>query len=277
MENEERIIKYLDGDLKEGDSREFEKELARDPALARQVEEIRNLQELAREMLDKERDREQGLSAETLREIRQAVGDYKSGREKIPEEFGKELREAASAYFHKSQGGILRIQHLWYGLAALIIFGGILSVLLLKPFVKPTPAEIYAANFGVFEKTERITELTRSNNDFLFAVEVYESGDYERAEVLFNMLADSTATGQYARFYMGLTYMNLNQTDKAIHAFEQLLQEGAGDQMQAVRWYLALCYLKSDMPENSVALLEQIAGSGTVHKRDAKAILRSIR
>ena len=280
MDHEKKIIRYLDGEMPEEELRLFEKEMAMDPDLSQQVAEFRRLQDLARKTPEAEEDPETELDDKIRGEIRTTVREFKEGEhpdQEITGNFVNELQEAASAYFRKSSGKLRRIQIMWYSLAAVVITGGLLSVILLRPFTKMNPAEIYSEYFETYGKTAGVTELTRSDDDFLFAVEVYESGDYERSAVLFQMLADSALTRDYALLYLGHSRMSLNQTEKAILSFEILLQTGNPELMHDARWYLSLCYLKMNLPEKAIKILEQIEFSDSPYKTDAKRILRSIR
>ena len=280
MDHDKRIIRYLDGEMQEEELRLFEQELEKDPDLARQTGEVRKLQDLARKAVEAESDPETGLDEEIRREIRTAVQEFKDSKhpdQDIPPDFRNQIEESASAFFQKPSGMLKRIQIVWYSVAAVIIAGGLLSVILLRPFAKMSPADAYAEYFQTYNQTEEVTELTRSDDDFLFAVEVYESRDYERAVVLFQMLSDSVLTRDYALLYLGHSYMSLNQTEKAISSFENLIQTGNVELIDDAGWYLSLCYLKTARPERARELLEQISVSDSPYKSEAKRIIRSIR
>jgi lipopolysaccharide biosynthesis regulator YciM len=139
-----------------------------------------------------------------------------------------------------------------------------------------TPGEIYSEYFTTFHKTEQIEEIARNDNDFLFATRVYEAGDFERASVLFGMLADSSQVRAWALFYEGCSYMALNQPEKAAGIFQTVLDEGDGEVLSDAKWQLALCYIRLSRPEKATDLLMSLR-EDPAYRKDAGKILRILR
>ena len=260
--------------MKDEERRLFEKEIELDPNLAMLVEEIRNLQDLAARAIQGGEDPEEALDENVRQEIRSMVKEFREGKQ---EGDPGQVKEAAESYFAKQTSASRNMLRAWYAIAAVIIAGGILSVILLQPFTRTDPAGIYARYAGTFPRTEDIMELTRSNDDFMFAIEVFESKDYERASVLFRMLADSAGTREFALLYLGHSYMGLNRSDLAIEAYTQLIDSASGALPGEAKWYMALCYLKKEKTSEAVALLKEISGSASPYRSEARKILRSLR
>ena len=286
MDHDKKIIRYLDGEMQAEEVHQFEEEIMKDPSLAGLVEEIRNLQDMAKKAIGSEGDPEAGLDEEIRKEIRDMVKEYRENRspdkekkanQDHPGEFNNSLQEAAETYFQKPSGKLRRMKINWYAAAAVIVAGALLSVLFLRPFTKLDPAGIYAQYAGIYAKTEQVAELTRSDDDFLFAVEVFESRDYERAIGLFQSLADSIPTRDFSMLYLGHAYMGLNQTLSAISAYEKLIPEAEGALLDDTRWYLSLCYLKKEMLDKAIVLLEEISVSDSPYRAESRQLLRSIR
>ncbi len=279
--DELRIIKYLDGELSADELRDFEEEIRMNPPLAEEVARFRQIQELAGKLLS-----DQGIENEELdplvqKEISDAVKDYKKDPAAfgdVPEAYLHNLKQAGQS-FSDNRGktsSIGMINRIWYTAAAIVVLAILASILVFKPFAGKSPNEIYAQYFSTFHKTNEILELARNDNDFLFAIEVYEAGDYDRAAVLFEMLADSTRLRAWSLLYAGSSYMSLNQITKAMELFHLILQEGDDEVVPAARWQLALCHLRAGEPELAVEQLE-ILSSNPVYRRDAGRILRLIR
>ncbi len=274
MDNDRNIIRYLDGEMQDEERRQFEKEIEKDPALAGLLDEIANLQNLAARALQMEGDPEISLSEDIRREIREMVQEFHKGKQAGD---NQQVEEAATAYFKQQASKSHGLQRAWYAIAAVIIAGAIFSIILLQPFTRADPSEIFAEYAGNYTRTEDILEITRADDDFMFALEVFESGDYERSSVLFQMLADSAVAGDYALLYLGHSYMGLSRTDRAITVYLQLVETANGDLLEDTRWYLSLCYLKKEMIEEANTLLEEISISDSPYRSESRKILRSIR
>ena len=112
--------------------------------------------------------------------------------------------------------------------------------------------------------------------DFLFAIEVYEAGDFKRSAILFEMLAESSELRAWSMFYAGSSNMFLNQTAEAIDLFQTIIQEGYEEVLPMTRWQLALCYIRTGKPESAREQLE-ILRNDPSYRRDANRILRILR
>ncbi len=278
-----KIIKYLDGEMSGEELRSFEDEIRMSPPLAEEIERYRKIQELARKLLSEgeageEPDTQGELSEEVSREISDAVRDYKKDPGSfgdIPPEYRESLDQAGQDFMEQrarasSMGMIRRI---WYSAAAVVVLAVIVSMLVFKPFSQMTPAEIYTQYFSTFHKTDEIAELARNDNDFLFAVQVYEAGDYDRAAVLFEMLSDSSDLRSWSLFYAGCSYMSLNRISRAADLFRLVVAEGDPGVVPAARWQLALCYIRQGDPAAAREHLELLE-THPEYRRDAARILR---
>jgi tetratricopeptide (TPR) repeat protein len=292
MTDDKSIIRYLDREMTEEERLAFEKEISGNPGLAKKVETFRDLQALAGKAIRQADDPEESLDQQTREEIRQAVNDYMEGRQKeLPREVEEMVKSARQAFEQRREEGqqtrggtepglqrsnIRQIRRIWYSAAAVAILAVILSVIIFRPFKGKPARDLYAEYYKEFSTTEEMNELTRTDNDLLFAVKVYEAGDYERAVILFEMLADSNVHRDYSLFYAGHAYMHLNLTDKAIETFKRLLDDAQGDMIPATRWYLALCYLKSGEAALSKEQLLLIEKTDSPYRRDARMLLRDL-
>jgi tetratricopeptide (TPR) repeat protein len=294
--DELRIIKYLDGEMPGEELRAFEEEIRMNPPLAEEVRKYRQIQDLAGKLLGKgEREPEAGLQGEDPdpemrenaldpaieQEISEAVGEFKkdpSSCGQVPGEYRETLAQAGKAFFENrgKTGAIRMIRRIWYTAAAVVVLAVTVSILILKPFEKIPAGEVYAQYFRTFHKTDQITELARTDNDFLFATQVYEAGDFERAAVLFEMLADSSEVRAWSLFYAGSSYMSLNQPEKAAGLFTAVIEEGDQEVISPARWQLALCYLRMGRTGEARKLLEMLR-EDPVYRKDAGKILRILR
>lgn len=303
-----RIIQYLDGEMSGEELREFEDEIRMSPALAEEVKRFRQIQDLARKLLADQgvdeggpkvgtkgpaaqKDQETGKAKEqqdieepdpeVMEEISAAVEEFKkdpSSYGDVPDGYRENLQEAERSYFEGRTGtGSMRmIRRIWYTAAAVVIVALVISIVIFRPFARLSADEIYAEYFRAVPKTDEVIELARADNDFLFAIEVYEAGDYERAAVLFEMLADSADLRPWSLLYAGTSYMSLNQTDNAIEFFRTILEEDYKDVASPARWHLALCYIRQGKGQAATEMLE-ILRSDPRYRKDAGRILRILR
>ncbi len=286
--DELKIIKYLDGEMSSAEKRAFEEEIRMNPALAEELERYRHIQDLAEKLIG---DEDNIKDPAVEKEISEAVSEFKSHPEsfdKVSDEYRATLEASQKNYFDKresfdSEGPVEStntapikvIRGIWFRAAAIIVLAIILSILIFKPFSGRTPEELYAKYMQPFQKTEKLMEIARNDNDFLFAVEVFEAGDFDRSIVLFEMLADSSELRAWSLFYAGSSYMSINRSVKAIELFKEVLLEGDAAVLPHAHWQLALSYIRTGNPDKAREHLEILA-KDKVYRSEAKRIMRIV-
>jgi tetratricopeptide (TPR) repeat protein len=302
MSDDRNIIRYLDGEMTKDERLDFEKKISENPDLAKEVETIRKLQRMAGNVLGQAEDPEQDLDPETREEIRQAVIDFKEGRQNaLPDEVEYTIRDARQAYEQRKEKGgqpldrpgsiggisgpasttdqrsnIRQIRLIWLSAAAIAILAAVISILIFRPFRSKPVQDLYATYYREYPVSSDIYDPFRADDDLLFAMKVYEAGDFERAAVLFEMLADSSESTAMPLFYAGHAYLHLNRTDRAIELFKELLTEVPPDLEPANRWYLALAYLRIGESEMAKEELLQIGAVDSPYRRVARRLLRDL-
>jgi tetratricopeptide (TPR) repeat protein len=292
MTDDKNIIRYLDWEMEEDERLSFEKEISGNPDLAEKVEAFRNLQKLAGKAIRQADDPEESLDKETREEIRQAVMDFKEGKNSdLPGEVNETIKSARQAFEQRREKGqqsmgvsgtgsqrsnLRQIRRIWFSAAAIAAVAVIVSLLLVRHFKGRPAKDLYTEYYKEFLITSEMIELSRADDDLLFAIKVYEAGDYERAVILFEMLADSAGLREYALFYAGQSYLHQNLTDKAIETFQQLLGEASGDMIPLTRWYLALCYLKTGEAALAKEQLMLLDETDSPFRRDARLLMRDL-
>jgi len=302
MTDDKNIIRYLDGEMAEDEKLAFEKEISGNPDFAQKVETFRKLQKLAGKALRHADDPEANLDQGTREEIRQAVLDFKEGKnDDLPGEVDEMIKSARKDFEQrreKAQQGtdqtkpehepepeskpesqrsnLRQIRRIWWTAAAVVLIAAIASILIFKPFTDKLPRDLYAEYYQEYPITSDVMELSRADDDLPFAIKVYESGDYERAVILFEMLSDSAGLREYSLFYAGHAYMHQSLTGKAIETFEELLDDAQGDLIPATRWYLALCYLKKGEAALSKEQLLLIDETESPFRKKARSLLHDL-
>ena len=101
MDHDRDIIRYLDGEMLGDELLEFENKIEQDSGLGRLVEEIRNLQDLARKSIGYEGDPEQELDEDIRNEIRSLVREFK---EKMNEGGGLDDKKSSGRHRTTREG-----------------------------------------------------------------------------------------------------------------------------------------------------------------------------
>jgi len=256
MEYKEIFDRYLDGRLSGEELNEFEKSLRDDPGLAIELDQYKKLH-LASEKL---------ISGESADQ--QAKDDIEAyNRKDISKDidlqnFKKSLDKADKR----------RISPLWYA-AAIVLVGAVTIAFVIMLKGQTAMPEMYAKYYEPYRQSEKIFEITRSNDDLHFAVQLFESGDYSRAGLLFNQLADSLSFTDYSHFYSGLIYIHQEKWELAIEAFCQVIAGGESEILIDARWYLGLCYLRVENKSAAWEQFEFISETKNRYSKRARKIL----
>ena len=92
------------------------------------------------------------------------------------------------------------------------------------------------------------------------AIESYKLGDYQRAATGFSeaVLRDSSFISP--RFFMGLTYLALENYNQAINLLSGVVND-SGEYGKEARWYLGLAYLKTGNKAKAAECFKLLAQS----------------
>ena len=279
-----KIDDYLNGRLKGRELDEFENELLNNSELRKELAEYKRLHQIGQEQLnlgDKEMipgDYHEDLDNEARADIEEFDIFKNRGLDPDMVDFKDRLKKAENELNETfpSTGQHRNIRMLWLLAAAVVVAVLAISVILLKPFSGRSFPDLYARYYEPLEKTEEILDLTRSNNSFLYAVEVFEAGEYERAMILFTGLLDDEVTGPYSRIYIGLCYMQLGEFDQAIVSFDEVQPFRLNELFVFSKWYTGLCYLKTGQSEQARNALSVVAEEDHPLSGKAERILRKM-
>ncbi len=259
MDYKEIFDRYLDGRLSAEELKEFEKSVREDPLLAGELDQYRRLNSVSEKIF---------TSVTADQQAKDDIQSYKQhdlSKDIDLQNFKRSLDKA-----HKSGPSPL-----WYA-AAVTLAGAITVAFILLLKGQTEMPEMFARYYEPYHQSERIIEITRSDDDLYFAIQLFESGDYSRAAVFFNQLSDSLNNSSYSSFYAGLIYIQQEKWEMAIDAFIQVINDGNVYILGDARWYLGLCYLRV---ENAPAAREQFEilseGKNEYSKR-ARKILRHL-
>jgi len=170
----------------------------------------------------------------------------------------------------KENSSILTLKkYLPYAAAALM--AGAMFLFYFLSISSNSPEQLFALNY----QTPSFSETKRSNNNYEELKTAYESRNFKKVIEIFQ---NNKQLKPKLKLYLGISYLEIQQTDNAIDVFRSLQSENTIEDQAT--WYLALCYLKKGQPNNSkielTKLVDGTVSSTTKRKEKAKQLLRKL-
>jgi len=243
MKRDRHILqKYLDNELSEKELARFERELSASPDLLVELDLYKEVDEAMAdtEVLD--------FRAQ-LNDLREDTRRSENGRRVF--RFTRPWHYAASA-----------------ALALLVAIG--LATVLGRPL----------SNSDLFAKYMKPYELVLTNrsmdNEVVTlwmnkAQEHFLNGEFEDAIDCFDEVLEINSDKMEAAFYMGESYMEIEQYREASESFTRVIEHDDNLYVQKAEWFLAGCLLAMDETEQARRRLAKIASSSNHYYRDEAA------
>ncbi len=230
MEYTEWIDRYLDGNLSDEENKHFEKAMQDDPAFARVVDMYRKLDRAAREQIQ-----------EMIPEGR--------GKEVLPgddheKEFAARLESLAREY-DQTRGKKQKTKRILIGSFSVAAGLALVVFLIVRTgYTVQDPERIFSRYYRTYEGHIATAGHIRSRDDLQSAIQAYLNHQPERTVDLLENLPDSITAKTIIYFYLGLSYLELGQTDKAIQNLLSASGFAGKENELPIDWYLGLAYLK---------------------------------
>jgi len=280
MDYTELFDRYIDGQLEGKELEDFERKLEIDPDLKDELEKFRKLNAVAERSIGRDESTEGEAEVDSETEVlsKEDISEFGKGKRASTDndlsDFQQVLKDAEKGYLMEGKTPFNRIRLMWYTSAAVLIIALSTATYFFIRNSQQRTADLYAAFFEPYIKSDKVFELTRSSDDFYYAVQVFEAGDFSRATFLFSNLSDSSELRVYALFYAGLTSIELGRWEDAISSFKQAIGCGENQMSYVSRWYLGLCYLRIDDEESAKKQFEVLSSEKNPYSRKARQILR---
>jgi hypothetical protein len=240
------IERYLDGEMSAEEQHWFTSELKGNPSLKQELELRERLNEAIRET---------------------EILDFRKQLDLVFETSGVET-EKGHAQKYSRRRLVLSLS------AGLIILIGILVV---SPYRNLDNKELYKKYFKPAEAGYTFRSEGKSGDiDLQTAMQLYESGNYGQALVLFEKIltADSSRIG--LNLYSGISQMGIEKFQDANNSFHKIIDNNYILYLEQAEWYLAFCYLMTDNLEKAREQFAFIEKHQGYYKNQAKKILRRI-
>lgn len=141
--------------------------------------------------------------------------------------------------------------------SALLLIG--LGLFIFSKAKQVTPDQIFAEYYETFPNLEvRNVRGMQGELDLRRqAYWAYDQQDYEEAEELLTDWLSADAGTDADLFYLALTQMELKKWESALQALQKVDEAGGKYSMDA-KWYMGLTYLKLDQKEKAKAALKEV-------------------
>ncbi|TCI90202.1 tetratricopeptide repeat protein [Tenacibaculum sp. M341] len=160
----------------------------------------------------------------------------------------------------------------------ILVASSIAAMLLIGLFVfntSETNTELYASYKNDWQELPSLT-LRGDTNDFSRIESLFKQQKYTESLALLEKFKEEKTDDPQILMYEGVLNLELNQQEKAIQIFNELIQKDTLDSYKA-HWYLALSYLKSDNTKQAKKELQFIINDGKNFKdKEAKELLSKL-
>lgn len=207
-------------------------------------------------------------------ELREELARHQQTRQLVRQMAAEETREKVGKIFReqqankrKSSSPFLRIAA---GVAILLTIG--LGYILSLP--SANPQELAATYFEPFP--DRVTTMSADNDVSLnTAMDAYNQGDYTTASNEFEQLSKDGSQQEIIDLYAGIAAMQANNTQLAISKLNHLHQE-SNDYGEVASWYLALTYLQQEETDKARPILQALVEAEGYRASSAQTLLKSL-
>lgn len=282
MDYTELFDLYIDGRLEGKELEEFNRKLTEDKGFKRSLEEYIELHKAAEEAIGivPEEKPDTKVDSETDQLTLKDIEKYGTqNRITADEEMLSFKRNISSVEKEFLNGEIPIIKRkLWIPLsvAATVIMVLAITIFFIVKHNRLTNNDLFTEYYVPYIGSENVFEIARSSGNLLFAIKLFESGDYARASILFEQYTDSSDFKEYASLYTGLICMELGKWEDALVALHIAVQTNDNQMVSVARWYLGLCYLRMDDAESACMQFDVLASSKNQYTVRARRILRKI-
>jgi hypothetical protein len=281
------VEKYLEGELHGKELRDFELQILKDPAVAREVEEIRKLHAFVGDQIKKKYndillEDEATYDSFSVEELQADMNELKI-RKLDPEDvefqkFSRKVKSASLAYRirENEKNKIVLNRKIFWGAAAMlaIILGFSFSTILLTNRSMDLQT-IYSEYYQSYHYSQVVRNTEAALQDvFDLGAEAYNHANYGLALDYFNKVSADSPSYTTSFLFKGICFMETDQFEQAIQAFNNLSENRILNEYG--EWYRGLCYIRLNNPEQARNEFEKIVQKEGYYSKQAKSILKSL-
>ncbi len=132
---------------------------------------------------------------------------------------------------------------------------------------------LYAQYFTLPPENITTRDSGELNNHLVVAINAYRKQNFDQAIVNFNAYLDANPENDAANFYLGISYLANEQTEKSEKYLVKVVDNQDSIYRNAAQWYLSMAYLKSEKIGKAKSALEDITSGSSSYATKAKEIL----
>lgn len=217
-------------------------------------------------------------------EFKKMLAEDESLREEF--EFQKSLKAAITLNAREEVKKALQLENdklsirkpLWPKLtiaaSIIILLGGTFFML-----NKSNPTEsLFTENYEVYPNV--VAPTIRGNSDestLALAFWAYDNFEYDQAAKLFTQLIENKYSDASIRFYRGLCYIEIQNTEAARKDFEHYIGNEKNQFYLEATWYLALINLKNGEKPEAIERLNRVSQSENDFQNQAADLLKKLK
>jgi tetratricopeptide (TPR) repeat protein len=240
------IERYLQGDLKKKEIREFEHSLEKDSRLLREFK-------LRKEIED-------ALLEDDVMDLRTQMQGV------------MEQQTSNPVHWFKRKAMIATV------VAGLLLGLGGTGYYFYLTKHAPTTDKIFQEYYQPYEATITIRSGAENeiNGMLTNALEKYKQQDYRAALQLFEKVLyqrDDVA----ASLYSGISHMEIKEYREANESFDTVIEDKDNLFLHQAKWYMSMCHIKLDNQDKAITLLEELSQQSGYYKDKAKEVVRKLK
>lgn len=247
MTNHSRQIdSYLSGEMGPDEIRSFELELKLNTQLAREF----NLSVEIDQMINEDED------VISFRKQLQEIHERKSST--VVRKFY--LKEFSQKWYYAAAS-----------ITLLIMVTGLLWLIIPKNYSNERL-------FSMYYNTEKVLSVSRSaDNQLVDALFKYQQREFSEAGKLFEAILREDENNIVIRFYSGIAYIETQYYNDAIVAFKKILEGEDNLYTEHASWFLGLTYLRINETEKAIEMFNNIRNeSGNYYQKQAEEIYAKV-
>ncbi|MEQ9443481.1 MAG: tetratricopeptide repeat protein [Cyclobacteriaceae bacterium] len=161
--------------------------------------------------------------------------------------------------------------YLWLGIAASL--SALLIVAILVFNRNEDPQTLYAAYYEPYPNVVNPAERSEGlpTDAAGQAMYYYEREEFEKAITLFTQ--ESALDDQAYQFYLGVSYLGVQQAEEALTTLQPLLQDEQSAFYEPALWYTGLAQLQANQPEQAQEIFKKVVGLEGDYTVEAQALL----
>ncbi len=243
----ELIDRYLNGELKDKEFLDFQKQISIDKDLAREVRLHKEINEALRE--------------NDIMKLRQQLLS-------IHEQYSRQNRNRIIHLISNNR-------YMATGVAAAIITLLVIGSILIFNKGRSLDQDSLFSKYYESEEAVMLSRSGISNSDDMLikdALLLYHEKNYEAAIELLSKTKENILSS----FYLGLSYLETGKIAESKELFQKIIDHNDNLFIEQAEWYLGLCYLKTKQTEEAREVFTRISKSNSIYKTRAGEILKSI-